>query len=80
MKLPDVQLFTKELMQKILSEWSREKLLVIYDHTGARSMDATAYFQGHGFENIKSLRGGLDAWSAEVDPKLPRYHLEPEEK
>ena len=79
-KLPDAQLFTQELMQKILSEWSREKLQVIYDHTGARSMDATAYFQGHGFENIKSLRGGIDAWSAEVDPKLPRYHLEPEAK
>jgi monothiol glutaredoxin len=39
-------------------------------------MDAAAYFQGHGFENIKSLRGGIDAWSTEVDPKLPRYHLE----
>ena len=51
-------------------------LFVIYDHKGARSMDAAAYFQGHGFENVKSLRGGIDAWSAEVDPKLPRYHLE----
>ena len=30
-------------------------------------MDAAAYFQGHGFENVKSLRGGIDAWSAEVD-------------
>ena len=40
-------------------------------------MDAAAYFQGHGFTNVKSLRGGIDAWSAEVDPKLPRYHLEP---
>jgi len=25
---------------------------------------------------VKSLRGGIDAWSAEVDPKLPRYHVE----
>ena len=39
-------------------------------------MDAAAYFQGHGFENVKSLRGGIDAWSVEVDPNLPRYHLE----
>ena len=79
-KLPNAQLFTQELMQKGLSEFSLEKLLVIYDHKGERSMDAAAYFQGHGFENIKSLRGGIDAWSAEVDPKLPRYHLEPEAK
>ena len=75
-KLPGAQLFTQEFMQEILANWSRTDLLAIYDHQGARSMDAAAYFQGHGFENIKSLRGGIDAWSAEVDPKLPRYHLE----
>jgi rhodanese-related sulfurtransferase len=75
-KLPDAHLFTQELMQEILGNTSRTNLFVIYDHTGARSMDAAAYFQGHGFENVKSLRGGIDAWSAEVDPKLPRYHVE----
>lgn len=76
-KLPEAHLFTQELMQEILGNGPRTNLFVIYDHTGARSMDAAAYFQGHGFENVKSLRGGIDAWSAEVDPKLPRYHLEP---
>ena len=75
-KIGNAELFTQELMQKVLGEWSRDDLLVVYDHKGARSMDAAAYFQGHGFENVKSLRGGIDAWSAEVDPKLPRYHLE----
>ena len=75
-KLPDAQLFTQEFMQEILARWSRADLLVIYDHQGTRSMDAAAYFQGHGFEKIKSLRGGIDAWSAEIDPKLARYHLE----
>lgn len=75
-RIPQAQFFTQELMQEILSKWPREKLLVIYDHEGARSMDAAAYFQGHGFENVKSLRGGIDAWSIEVDPKLPRYELE----
>jgi rhodanese-related sulfurtransferase len=75
-KLPGAHLFTQELMQEILGNGSRTNLFVIYDHTGARSMDAAAYFQGHGFENVKSLRGGIDAYSAEVDPKLPRYHLE----
>jgi len=75
-KLPGAHLFTQEFMQEILANWARTDLLVIYDHQGARSMDAAAYFQGHGFENIKSLRGGIDAWSIDVDPKLPRYHLE----
>ena len=75
-KLADAHLFTQEFMQEILAKWSRTDLLVIYDHQGTRSMDAAAYFQGHGFEKIRSLRGGIDAWSAEVDPTLPRYHLE----
>lgn len=75
-KIDGAKLFTQELMQEILSSTPREGLLVIYDHQGARSMDAAAYFQGHGFSNVKSLRGGIDAWSAEVDATLPRYHLE----
>ncbi|MFZ1217972.1 MAG: rhodanese-like domain-containing protein [Chthoniobacterales bacterium] len=75
-KLPGAHLFTQELMQEILANTHRQNLFVVYDHTGARSLDAAAYFQGHGFENVKSLRGGIDAWSAEVDPKLPRYHVE----
>ena len=75
-KLPGSHLFTQELMQEILSKWSREDLVVIYDHQGTRSMDAAAYFQGHGFANVKSLRGGIDAYSAEVDASLPRYQLE----
>ena len=75
-KIDGAHLFTQEMMQEILSKWPRENLVVVYDHQGTRSMDAAAYFQGQGFENVKSLRGGIDAWSVEVDPKLPRYHLE----
>lgn len=76
MKLPGSHLFTQELMQEILRDWSREDLIVIYDHQGTRSMDAAAYFQGHGFAKVKSLRGGIDAFSAEADPALARYSLE----
>jgi rhodanese-related sulfurtransferase len=68
--------FTQELMQEILMKWDRRALLAIIDHQGTRSMDAAAYFAGHGFENVKSVRGGIDAWSQEVDPNLPRYELE----
>ena len=74
--IPGAILFTQELMQEALGTWDREALLAIYDHQGARSMDAAAYFSGHGFTNVLSLRGGIDAWSCEVDPNLPRYELE----
>ncbi len=75
-KIPGAQLFTQEFGQGLISDWPREELLVIYDHQGTRSLDAAAYFQGHGFKNVRSLRGGIDAYSAEVDSSLPRYTLE----
>jgi rhodanese-related sulfurtransferase len=77
-KIDGAQFFTQDLMQQAMSNWNRDDLLVIYDHQGNRSLDAAAYFQGHGFTNVRSLRGGIDAWSVEVDSKLPRYHVETE--
>src|SRR5205823_14555950 len=75
-KIDGAQFFTQELMQEATNRWPKEALLVIYDHKGDRALDAAAWFQGHGFDNVKVLRGGIDAWSMEVDPELPRYHLE----
>jgi rhodanese-related sulfurtransferase len=69
-------LLNQNLMNEILSQWDREGLIVFADHQGARSMDAAAYFAGHGFSQARALRGGVDAWSREVDPSVPRYHLE----
>ena len=69
-------LFSQELMQEMLGRWKRDEPLVIVDHQGKKSMDAAAYFLGHGFQNVRALRGGIDAWSREVDSKVPRYELE----
>jgi rhodanese-related sulfurtransferase len=68
--------FTQELMQEALSRWNPDEAMVIVDHQGVRSMDAAAFFAGHGFTNVRSLSGGIDAWSVEIDPSVPRYHLE----
>jgi rhodanese-related sulfurtransferase len=67
--------FTQQLMHE-LPGWDRSQLLIFVDHKGARTLDAVAYFVGHGVENVRALRGGIDAWSCEVDPNLPRYELE----
>jgi rhodanese-related sulfurtransferase len=69
-------LLSQDLMRDMLMKWDRHGLLVLIDHQGTRSMDAAAYFAGHGFDNVKSLGGGIDAWSREIDPQIPRYHLE----
>lgn len=68
--------FDQTIMQEILASHPKDTLLVILDHTGTRSLDAAAYFAGHGFTNVKCLRGGIDAWSEQIDPNLPRYTLE----
>jgi rhodanese-related sulfurtransferase len=69
-------LFTQELMQEALLKWDRSQPVVIVDHQGTRAVDAASYFIGHEFRDVRALRGGIDAWSVEVDPDLPRYHLE----
>jgi rhodanese-related sulfurtransferase len=70
------QFLDQSLMQQILANKPKESFLVFVDHKGTRSLDAAAYFAGHGFTNIKCLRGGIDAWSVQVDPRLPRYTVE----
>jgi rhodanese-related sulfurtransferase len=66
---------TQELMQEMLSTWPKEKEFVFLCHHGIRSLDAASYFAGHGFQNVRTMTGGLDAWSLEVDPEVHRYQL-----
>jgi rhodanese-related sulfurtransferase len=75
-RIPAAQHFTQDLLKTIMTEWTPESLIVLVDHQGARALDAAAYFAGHGFTNVRGLRGGIDAWSLEVDPSLPRYTVE----
>jgi len=74
--IPGSRLMGQELLQEVMSTCPKETLIIIVDHTGSRSLDAAAYFTGHGFTDIRALRGGIDAWSCEVDPSLPRYTTE----
>ncbi len=75
--IPGAILLTQDVMNDMLSRWPRSRPIVIADHQGRQALDAAAYFLGHGFDRVHALRGGLDAWSQEVDPSLPRYRLAP---
>lgn len=68
-------MMTQQTMQEIMGQWPRNQIFVIIDHAGKQALDAAAYFLGHGFENVRCLGGGIDAWSQEIDPKIPRYRL-----
>jgi rhodanese-related sulfurtransferase len=65
--------FTQELMQEILGRWPKDGPFVLCDHEGHQALDAAAFFAGHGFTQVRCLRGGIDAWSREVDSTVPRY-------
>lgn len=47
--------------------------LIAICHHGVRSMSVAAWLRNEGFERAQSLRGGIDAWSAQVDDSIPRY-------
>ena len=74
--LPGAEMFSNELLQEIFGHESKDRLIVLYDHKGDRSLDAAAYLIGHDFKNTRALRGGIDAYAAEADPSIPRYKLE----
>jgi rhodanese-related sulfurtransferase len=69
-------LMSQPVMREILAEGTNSRPLVIIDHQGKQALDAAAYFMGHGLQNVRCLRGGLDAWAQEVDTKLRRYKIE----
>ena len=74
-KLEGAILLSQPVMQEIMAQWPKTEVFVIYDHAGKNALDAAAYFMGHGFENVRCLRGGIDAWSQEVDSRIARYRI-----
>ena len=74
-RIPDAELLP-------LSQWpavAAEKLtdpaqpLLILCHHGSRSGQATAFLLHNGFTDVTNIAGGIDAWSQEIDPSVPRY-------
>jgi len=75
-KIADSKFMSQEYQQKVFAEHDPEKLIVLYDHTGQSVLDTCAWFIGHQMKNTLALKGGIDAWSQEVDKGVARYRLE----
>ena len=56
-----------------LDELQREQPIVVHCHSGMRSAQATRLLQQRGFANVYNLEGGIDAWSDQIDPNVPKY-------
>lgn len=54
-------------------ELPKDRRIVFTCRSGARSLDVASYFIGHGFTRVHSLRGGILAWSEQIDATIPRY-------
>jgi rhodanese-related sulfurtransferase len=50
-----------------------EKDLAIFCHHGVRSLNVVLWLRQRGLENCFSIAGGIDRWSCEIDPSVPRY-------
>jgi rhodanese-related sulfurtransferase len=56
-----------------LTEVPREGMIVVQCHSGVRSEQGARLLQEAGFANVYNLEGGIEAWSRDVDPTMPRY-------
>ncbi|QDV89725.1 putative adenylyltransferase/sulfurtransferase MoeZ [Phycisphaerae bacterium RAS2] len=56
-----------------LRDLAEGKTVVAHCHHGGRSLKAAALLREAGLGPVKSMAGGIDAWSLEIDPSVPRY-------
>ncbi|WP_193211495.1 rhodanese-like domain-containing protein [Luteolibacter marinus] len=68
--------FLEQDLQQQLFAGDPGRRIILHDHSGRHVLDTCAWFLGHGLKNTRALRGGIDAWSLEIDPALPRYRIE----
>ena len=54
-------------------EASKSERIVVHCHHGGRSQRVTHFLRQQGFDQAQNLSGGIDAWSLEIDPAIPRY-------
>lgn len=56
-----------------LDELDPAQPVVCYCHHGMRSLQVIAFLQRQGFDSVYNLAGGIEAWSVQMDPSVPRY-------
>jgi rhodanese-related sulfurtransferase len=56
-----------------LQKLDTDEDVICFCHHGMRSMDVANWLRAQGVKSAKSMAGGIDRWSLEIDPKVPRY-------
>jgi rhodanese-related sulfurtransferase len=63
----------RDIPARISELGSKEDRIVVHCHHGGRSQRVTQFLRQQGFHHAQNMSGGIDAWSQEVDPSVPRY-------
>ena len=56
-----------------LTELDPQQPIACLCHHGGRSMQVAHFLKSHGFAHVANIAGGINAWSSELDPSVPRY-------
>ena len=72
-RLPGAKLVPLGTLPSNLSVFEQASEVIVYCHHGRRSLDATVWLRQQGVESARSMAGGIERWSREVDPSVPRY-------
>jgi adenylyltransferase/sulfurtransferase len=71
--IPGAKLIPLGEFSKHVAEFDPQADIVIHCKSGMRSAKACGILRNAGFENVRNMKGGILAWSAQVDPSVPRY-------
>ena len=74
--LPGARLMTQEVQSALFADKDQDQKIILIDHQGRSVLDHCAWFRGHGLKNAYGVDGGIDRYSKEIDPSIPRYRLE----
>ena len=56
-----------------LAEIDRDREVIVQCHSGVRSQRIAEFLKSSGFPRVANLEGGINAWSSEIDPSVPKY-------
>jgi adenylyltransferase/sulfurtransferase len=72
-RIPTARLMPLGTMPEVAASLDRDADIIVYCHHGSRSYAAAEMLVESGFRRVRNLVGGIDRWSREVDPRVPRY-------
>ena len=74
-RIDGAQLLPMSALQERVGELNGRQgdLIVVHCHHGGRSLRVARWLRAQGFANAQSMAGGIDAWSEQIDPQVPRY-------